>query len=189
MSQQGEKFNPSVLPADAMKGFERDDAGTGPKHFLYPGQIFASREPVIITTILGSCIALCLWDWRKRIGGMNHYLLPEGQDDGPNRLRYGNVANPALLHEMTALGCAVKNLRAKIFGGSSSLAAKPALSVGTRNVQLAEEFLHAAGIPIVAKEVSGRRGRRLIFNTHDGATLIREFNPHPAPSALDLKSR
>ena len=175
MSHDADKFNPSVLPADAMKRFEHDDGLTGPKHFLYPGQLFASREPAVITTILGSCIALCLWDWRKKVGGMNHYLLPDGADGGPNRLRYGNIANPALLNELVALGCEIKNLRAKIFGGSSALAANPLQSVGARNVQLAEEFIQNAGIPLVTKEVCGKRGRRLNFNTHDGVTTIREF--------------
>jgi len=179
MSQNGERFNPAALPADVMKGFEHDEKlADVPKHFLYPGQIFVSREPVVITTILGSCAALCLWDSRKKIGGMNHYLLPEGTDDGPNRLRYGNVANPALLNELSALGCEIKNLQAKIFGGSSAFAVNPLQSVGTRNAQLAEEFLRGAGIRLVAKDVSGKHGRKLIFQTQDGVTLIRDFaNP------------
>jgi chemotaxis protein CheD len=176
MSRNVEKFNPAALPADVMKGFEHDETLPDvPKHFLYPGQIFVSREPVIITTILGSCAALCLWDYQKKIGGMNHYLLPEGTEDGPNRLRYGNVANPALLHELLALGCGIKNLQAKIFGGSSAFAANPLQSVGTRNSQLAEEFLRGAGIRLVAKDVSGKHGRKLIFHTQDGVTLIRDF--------------
>ncbi len=176
MSGNVEKFNPAALPAEVMKGFEHDEKATAtPKHFLYPGQIFVSREPAVITTILGSCAALCLWDSRKKIGGMNHYLLPEGDDSGPNRLRYGNVANPALLNELIALGCDVKNLQAKVFGGSSAFAANPLQSVGTRNAQLAEEFLRNAGIRLVAKDVSGKHGRKLIFHTQDGITQIRDF--------------
>jgi chemotaxis protein CheD len=179
MSRNVEKFNPAVLPANVMKGFEHDEKLPDvPKHFLYPGQLFVSREPAVITTILGSCAALCLWDTRKKIGGMNHYLLPEGTEDGPNRLRYGNVANPALLNEILALGCAIKNLQAKVFGGSSAFAVNPLQTVGTRNVDLAEEFLRSAGIPLVAKDVSGKHGRKLIFQTQDGATEIRGFaNP------------
>jgi chemotaxis protein CheD len=176
MSQNVEKFNPAALPADAMKGFEHDEPLTAlPKHFLYPGQMFVSKEPIVITTILGSCAALCLWDCRKKIGGMNHYLLPEGTDSGPNRLRYGNVANPALLNELLGLGCEIKNMQAKIFGGSSAFAANPLQSVGTRNVQLGEEFLRGVGIRLVAKEASGKHGRKLFFQTHDGTTLIRDF--------------
>jgi chemotaxis protein CheD len=177
MSRNVEKFNPSALPAEVMKGFEHDEpAATGTKHFLYPGQLFVSREPAVITTILGSCAALCLWDSRLKIGGMNHYLLPEGSDAGPNRLRYGSVANPALLKDLLALGCEIKNLQAKVFGGSSAFAANPLQSVGTRNSQLAEEFLRGAGIRMVGKDVSGKHGRKLIFQTHDGVTLIRDFS-------------
>jgi chemotaxis protein CheD len=176
MSQGEDKFNPAMLPAEAMKPFERDEALSGFKHFLYPGQMFVSRDPMVITTILGSCAALCLWDARKKIGGMNHYLLPEGTDSGPNRLRYGNVANPALLKELLALGCEIQNLHAKIFGGSSAFAADPLQSVGTRNVQLAEQFVRDAHIPLVSKDVSGKHGRRLIFRTDDGVTMIRDFS-------------
>lgn len=178
MSRNVEKFNPAALPANVMKGFEHDEKLPNlPKHFLYPGQLFVSREPAVITTILGSCAALCLWDTRKKIGGMNHYLLPEGTEDGPNRLRYGNVANPALLNELLALGCEIKNLQAKVFGGSSAFAVNPLLTVGTRNVDLAEEFLHSVRIPLVAKDVSGKHGRKLIFQTEDGTTEIRGFAP------------
>lgn len=178
MSEKVEKFNPAVLPADAMKSFPADETLTETRRFLYPGQMFVSREPAVITTILGSCAALCLWDSHKKIGGMNHYLLPEGGDDGPNRLRYGNIANPALLKELLTLGCDIKNLRAKVFGGSSAFAANPLQSVGTRNAQLAEEFVRQANIPLVSKDVSGKHGRRLVFHTDDGVTQIRDFeNP------------
>jgi chemotaxis protein CheD len=176
MSRNVEKFNPAALPADVMKEFTHDEKpAAAPKHFLYPGQLFVSRDPVIITTILGSCAALCLWDYRKKIGGMNHYLLPEGTDDGPNRLRYGNFANPALLKELLSLGCDVKNLQAKVFGGSSAFSANPTQSLGTRNSQLAEEFVRAHGIRLVGKDVSGKHGRKLIFQTQDGNTEIRDF--------------
>jgi chemotaxis protein CheD len=181
MNPKADKFNPAVLPADAMKGFEREEALGGARHFLYPGQMFVAREPTVITTILGSCAALCLWDRRKKIGGMNHYLLPEGDESGPNRLRYGNVANPALLKELLALGCDAKDLQAKVFGGSSAFVADPLQSLGSKNVHLAEEFLRTAGIRLVAKDVSGKHGRRLIFHTEDGLTLIRDFADRVSP--------
>jgi chemotaxis protein CheD len=176
MSEKLEKFNPAALPPDAMKGFQTDETLAADKRFLYPGQMIVSREPVVITTILGSCAAVCLWDLHKGIGGMNHYLLPEGSEDSPNRLRYGNNANPALLKEILTLGCDIRNLRAKLFGGSSAFAANASQSVGTRNVQLAEEFLREANIPLVGKDVSGKHGRRLVFHSKDGVTLIRDFD-------------
>ncbi len=175
MKDTTSKFNPAVLPTEFMKTFEQPDL-TGNRHFLYPGQVFASREPIAISTILGSCAAICLWDRNKRAGGMNHYLLPEGSGEGPNRLRYGNVANPELLQQVLALGCDLKNLQAKIFGGSSAFAVDLSQSLGTRNVDLAESFLRSAGIPVVEKDVSGKHGRRLVFQIADGLTNIKNFD-------------
>jgi chemotaxis protein CheD len=107
---------------------------------------------------------------------MNHYLLPEGSGDGPNRLRYGNVANDELLHQVLALGSEVRNLQAKIFGGSSAFAVDLSQSLGSRNVELAESFLRSAGIPVVDRDVSGKHGRRLVFQISDGVTIIKNFD-------------
>jgi chemotaxis protein CheD len=175
MRDASPKFNPAVLPTEVMKKFEPADSNQS-RHFLYPGQVFVTCDPITISTILGSCAAVCLWDRHKRVGGMNHYLLPEGQNEGPNRLRYGNVANPELLKQILALGCEVKNLQAKIFGGSSAFAVDLASSVGARNVDLAESFLRSAGIPVVEREVSGKHGRRLVFQITDGITMIKNFD-------------
>ncbi len=173
--RENSKFNPAVLPAEFMKRFERTDSGEI-RHFLYPGQLFVTHDPIIISTILGSCAAVCLWDTHKKAGGMNHYLLPEGLNEGPNRLRYGNVANPELLKRVLALGCETRHLQAKIFGGSSAFSADPTQSVGSRNVELAEDFLRSAGIPVVERDISGKRGRRLAFQVFDGVTTIRNFD-------------
>jgi chemotaxis protein CheD len=169
------KFNPAVLPPEVMKNFESADSSEA-RHFLYPGQVFVTRDPITISTILGSCAAVCLWDSHKRAGGMNHYLLPDGLGEGPNRLRYGNVANPELLNQVLSLGCEIRNLQAKIFGGSSAFAVDLSQSVGSRNVELAETFLRSAGIPVVEREVSGKHGRRLNFQIIDGVTRIKNFD-------------
>lgn len=175
MSDPSSKFNPAVLPPEVMSRFAPTDAGEN-RHFLYPGQVFATREPIVISTILGSCAAICLWDRTRKAGGMNHYLLPDGADEGANRFRYGNVANPELLKQVLALGCSVKNLQAKLFGGSSAFSADISHSLGSRNVDLAESFLRDAGIPIVERDVSGKHGRRLVFRVADGTTAIKSFD-------------
>jgi len=176
MRENSSKFNPAVLPAEFMKRFEHADSNEL-RHFLYPGQLFVTRDPITISTILGSCAAVCLWDMHKKAGGMNHYLLPDGGNEGPNRLRYGNVANPELLNRVLGLGCEIRNLRAKIFGGSSAFGGgDPLQSLGSRNVQLAEEFLRSAGIPVVERDISGKHGRRLAFQILDGVTTIRNFD-------------
>jgi chemotaxis protein CheD len=154
MSENPSKFNPAVLPAEFMKRFEHKDSKE-PRHFLYPGQVFFTREPIMISTILGSCAAVCLWDRHKKDG---------------------NVANLELLKGVLALGCEIKHLQAKIFGGSSAFGNDSSQSVGSRNVELAEEFLRSEGIPVVERDVSGKRGRRLVFNILDGVTTIKNFD-------------
>ena len=177
MSKPDSTFNPAALPAEYMSTFEKDctSAAGSKSHFLYPGQLYVSGDGVQISTILGSCAAVCLWDRRKKIGGMNHYLLPEGQENAPNPNRYGNIANSALLNQMLSMGCNVKDLQGKIFGGASAFAVDPENSLGAQNVKLAEEFLLERGIPLMLKDVSGRRGRRLTFNTGDGSTHLKAF--------------
>jgi chemotaxis protein CheD len=175
MNRPDAKFNPAVLSTQDMKKHGASDNEGGRRHFLYPGQVFVSKDAVTISTILGSCAAVCLWDSRRKIGGMNHYLLPEGPADGENRLRYGNVANAALLNELLAMGSDIKDLQAKVFGGSNAFAADPLTALGTRNVEVAERFLRNAGIPITEKEVSGKKGRKLMFNIVDGATEVKNY--------------
>jgi chemotaxis protein CheD len=171
------KFNPAVLPMELVESYaKKGPSHDGPRpYFLYPGQIFVTQEAMTISTILGSCAAVCLWDMRRRMGGMNHYLLPEGPADSLNLFRYGNNANPALLRDLLALGCRVEDLQAKIFGGASAFSANPFTALGARNVELAEQFLSKAGIPIMARDVSGKHGRRLFFHTGDGATEVKNY--------------
>ena len=170
------RFNPAKLSLEAMRGLANGVEREPSKHFLLPGQMFASREATTITTILGSCVAICLWDSRNGFGGMNHYLLPEGQDNGPNRLRYGNVANPALLKQMLSFGCNVRDLQARIFGGASTFSGvNPDQSLGKRNIELAVEFLREANVLVVTKEVSNTRGCKLVFQTVDGSAVVKSF--------------
>ena len=87
------------------------------KHFLFPGTIFADPGEFQISTVLGSCVALCLWDSVAKIGGMNHYMLPFWNGEGLATPKYGNIAIEKLLSRMLRLGCRKENLVAKIFGG------------------------------------------------------------------------
>jgi chemotaxis protein CheD len=178
MSKLKSSFDPAALPAEYMSAFEKEcSSAAGPKnHFLYPGQVFVSREPMTISTILGSCAAVCLWDRRKKYGGMNHYLLPQGENDSANPYRYGNYANDALLNKMLSLGCELKDLQGKIFGGANQFGGSPETSLGTQNVKLAEEFLQQHRIPMLLTDVSGKRGRRLTFHLEDGTTSIKVFD-------------
>ena len=88
-------------------------------HYLHPGNLFASSNPHVVTTILGSCIAVCLFDPTKKIGGINHYMLPLWNGEGLPIPRFGNVAIKKLIEKMEMLGANKRTLQAKVFGGSS----------------------------------------------------------------------
>jgi chemotaxis protein CheD len=144
---------------------------------LHPGQIFTSRAPASVTTILGSCVAVCVWDPVLRAGGVNHYLLPEGASNGASSARFGNVAIDRLVRALLVLGSRKQNLQAKVFGGACVLKAfrGHAPHLGARNVDAAVALLREQEIPIVATQVGGRRGRKLVFQTDDGLAWVKEL--------------
>ena len=149
-----------------------------PSIYLHPGQIFVTTTPATVTTILGSCVSVCLWDPLLNIGGINHYLLPTGIAAGSDRTRYGNIAIATLLEKLTRCGTQVKHLRAKLFGGACVLAAMRTngnAHLGVKNVDIAKESLSEFGIPIVTSDVGGDRGRKLIFYPHDGSAFVRHL--------------
>ena len=138
--------------------------------YLLPGQLYASAEPCQIKTILGSCVAICLWDKRRGAGGMNHFLLPGSREGQPASLRYADEATRVLLELMRTLGCRPPNLRAKIFGGAAILQNRDhySTSLGAQNVAAASRLMQGAGIPVIARETGGMQGRKVLFNTDDG---------------------
>src|SRR6266852_2866912 len=104
--------------------------------YLSAGHLYAASEPSHVTTILGSCVAVCLWDPRTRAGGLNHFMLP--QDVGVNcgTPRYAAFAIRTLIEEMVALGAPPSRLQAKLFGGACVLAsfAASGRDLGAKNV-------------------------------------------------------
>ncbi len=144
------------------------------KHYLFPGAIFAAADAHLVTTVLGSCISVCLWDPVNRLGGINHYLLPLWNGEGLPTPRYGNVAIPRLIEKLRGFGADPKKLEAKVFGGSALWhKAEGLMSIGDRNFELAHDLLGEAGIPIVKADVGGNRGRKIIYDTAEGAVLLR----------------
>jgi chemotaxis protein CheD len=89
-------------------------------HFLYPSALFASRERHKVSTILGSCVAVCLYDPIAQIGGINHFMLPFWNGQGLASPKYGNIAIERLVEKMISLGCKKNNLKAKVFGGGET---------------------------------------------------------------------
>lgn len=145
-----------------------------PSRYLFPAEIFVSSEPIMVSTVLGSCIAVCLWDTRVAIGGMNHYLLPLWNGDGLATPKYGNIAIRQLVEKVLAQGAERKNLQAKIFGGAAMWNNSDGLfAIGLRNIELAQQQLKELQIPLVAADVGGSQSRKIFFNTGDGSVLLR----------------
>lgn len=130
----------------------------------------------MVTTVLGSCISVCLWDPVTGTGGINHYMLPLWNGEGLPSPKYGNIAIRKLIDKMLLLGCRKENLKAKVFGGGAVMQTSGGLlNVGERNIMLAEDLLAEESIPIVSKDVGGDYGRKLIFCTASGTVLVKKI--------------
>lgn len=149
------------------------------RHMIYlqAGQLTAAADSSVIVTVLGSCVAICLWDARLGIGGMNHYMLPFPTAKQSSSPRFGTIAWTQLLERIAALGSHRSDLRAGIFGGACIMDAFRFDSdhIGVRNVELAEQQLRDAGIVVLQREVGGRRGRKLTFETRTGHITVKEL--------------
>ncbi|MDA3879278.1 MAG: chemotaxis protein CheD [Prolixibacteraceae bacterium] len=133
-----------------------------------------------VFTILGSCVAVVLWDEQTKIGGVNHYLLPNWNNKGAPDVRYGDVAVTEL-HDKTILSGAVKRrMVAKIYGGASLLNLESAtFNIGQRNINIAKEKLKELNIQIIEEQIGGTTGRKILFDPQTGyvkVDLIRNIN-------------
>lgn len=145
-----------------------------PSVYLHAGQVFASAQPTSVVTVLGSCVAVCLFDREIGVGGVNHYLLPL-ETSRERSTRFGNVAIRELLDQVLARGARRASLQAKVFGGASVVRALMGRSLGSENAELAARLLREAGLPILEQDVGGLKGRKLVFHTDDGSAWVRHL--------------
>jgi len=147
------------------------------RRYLLPGDLHAAAEPCQITTILGSCVAICLWDARRRAGGMNHFLLPASRPERDPSMRFGDLATAELLERLLALGCRRQSITAKLFGGAALFQSpgRYSASLGAKNVASALLMMKNARIPVIANETGGHHGRKIVFNTDDGLAWSRRI--------------
>jgi len=144
-----------------------------PAKFLQPGQLVVSDKPMQVTTILGSCVAVCLFDHKLRIGGVNHFMLPLFSGNGASSARFGDVAMRQLLEGMRALGARIPLLEARVFGGACMFPGmQSADHLGHKNAELALDFLYRAGIEVVQADTGGDRGRKVIYQTDEGTACL-----------------
>ena len=162
-------------------------------HFQYdavkvlPGEYFVSSEDLVIMTVLGSCIAACIWDGKIRAGGMNHFMLPDGDSvDGFGR--YGSYAMELLINEMLKLGARRETMQAKVFGGAQVMAGFTTMNVGERNTQFVLDYLATERIPIVSQDVLDIHPRKVCFFPVTGKALVKRL-AHSHPETLAVEER
>lgn len=146
----------------------------GHSTFIHVGQIHVDRAPYAISTVLGSCVAVCVYDTTLRIGGMKHYLLPFWNGNGLQTPKFGNIAIPKLIETMITKGSSAKTMEAKIFGGAMmNMGSCEALMIGQKNILVAKEILKEYKIRIVAEDVGGKNGRKIQFDLERGKILLK----------------
>lgn len=148
-----------------------------PEIYIGPGEFAVSREPVIISTLLGSCISVALFDLDVPAGGLNHFLLPSPKSGSvfSESGRYGVHAMELLINGLLKLGVSRRRLRAKVFGGSAMLSyrEKAVYNVPKMNIQFIFEFLDLEKIPVDSYSVGGDLPRKVLFFPHTGKVLMR----------------
>lgn len=143
----------------------------GTNYYLEPGYIYFSKRATTIRSVLGSGVAVCLWDKVLEYGGMNHFLQPRIDDPEKATPHYGNVATAALVRIMEDAGCKRGNMVAQILGGGAPENARRP-TVGEENVRVVKEILGRKGIPIISLDIGGAMGRKVAFNTTTGELAV-----------------
>jgi chemotaxis protein CheD len=158
--------------------FEREFERNAVK--LLPGEYFVSGDDIVLSTVLGSCVAACMWDRTARVGGMNHFMLPgEGRSNEPDPIglsgRYGAFAMEQLINELIKRGARKGNLEAKLFGGGAVLKNFTAINVGERNSEFVLDFLRTEGIRVASQDLLDVYPRRVAFFPTSGRALCRKL--------------
>ena len=175
----GDDSNPAATPPrtaaapDAARQCGITPAKTR-RHEIIAGEFFAARQPTVVSTILGSCVAACLFDPAARIGGLNHFMLPCHASDLAVSARYGVHAMELLINEIMKLGGDRRRMRAKVFGGANVFRfADSPWNVGRCNAEFVRNFLETEKIPIVAERMGGEEPLRIHFVTATGKAFVK----------------
>ena len=145
------------------------------------GEVYVSRDDESLTTVLGTCVGVGLYDPISGVGGLNHFILAEpGSDpatDSSEPGRYGTNAMRLLHRALTSLGAATNQIRAKVFGGGTPSGSTPGMNrtVAAGNIELAFEYLRRMGIPVESSDVGGEASRRVVFEPRTGRARVKRF--------------
>lgn len=144
---------------------------------VLPGEFYVADEDLLVMTTLGSCIAACLWDRERRVGGMNHFLLPDTGQGSPDADsgRYGSFAMDLLIGEMVKRGATRSNMEAKVFGGGAVISGMNTINVGERNTKFVLDYLRTERITVVSKDVMDIYPRKVCFLPESGKAMVKRL--------------
>ncbi|HZW20270.1 chemoreceptor glutamine deamidase CheD [Noviherbaspirillum sp.] len=146
---------------------------------ILPGEYYYTCKDMLIVTVLGSCVSACIRDRVTGIGGMNHFMLPDGGSDSDSpvsaSMRYGTYAMEVLINDLLKAGARRENLEAKVFGGGNVLRGFIAINVGERNAQFVRDYLRAENIRVVAEDLNDIYPRKVYFFPRSGKVLVKKL--------------
>ena len=148
---------------------------TPTQFFLQPGEILIARKPALISTVLGSCVAVTLFCPGQKVGAICHAMLPEGKEPGG---KYLNQAMDLMLLRLAERGILPAAIEAKLFGGADmfeTVGTGKGVTVGCMNIRAARHALQQTGLALRAEDVGGPLGRKIQFNTETGEVLLRRL--------------
>ena len=143
---------------------------------ILPGEFFVTTRDMLLVTVLGSCVAACIRDPERGIGGMNHFMLPDAGTGVMSRsARYGAYAMELLVNELIKSGARRSALQAKVFGGGRVMATLANANVGERNAGFVLDYLAQEGIPVVAQDLLDSHARKIYFFPKSGRVLLKRL--------------
>jgi chemotaxis protein CheD len=153
---------------------------------VLPGEYYVTTDDMLVMTVLGSCIAACIWDPKVRVGGMNHFMLPDGGGDTSGR--YGSYAMELLINEMIKLGARRETMQAKVFGGGQVMHGFTTMNVGERNTQFVLDYLQTERIAVISKDVLDIHPRKVCYFPASGKAMVKRL-AHAHPETLETQAR
>ncbi|WP_305823809.1 chemoreceptor glutamine deamidase CheD [Massilia brevitalea] len=164
---------------------------------ILPGEYYYTGKNMLIVTVLGSCVSACIRDRVTGLGGMNHFMLPDGGGDGGSpvsaSMRYGTFAMEVLINDLLKAGARREHLEAKVFGGGAVLRGFTAMNVGERNAAFVMQFLKTERIPVLAEDLNDIYPRKVYFFPKTGKVLVKKLmqtqNDTLAKRELDYAKR
>ena len=146
---------------------------------ILPGEFHVTTDDTLLVTVLGSCVAACIRDRVRGIGGMNHFMLPARKEAGvlSTSMRYGTYAMEVLINQLYRAGARREHLEIKVFGGASVLPGMSTIDVGERNSRFVLDYLRDEGLPVAAHDLGDVHPRKVYFAPASGEIMVRRLRP------------